>query len=211
MTSTNSFQRVVDPRTFTRLVTPPTAEPIDLPTAKDQLRVDFSDDDGFIATLLETAREYIEDAIGRALMTQTIAQTWDEWPWPFDQPLLLARQPVQSVTSLQFIDSTGATQTIAPANYVVDLYGDPPRISPAFNQLWPGTALQPIAAITATYVAGYPDANSVPKRLKQAILLMLAAWYENRSAVEVDNRLRALEIPRTVADILEKFVPALVA
>lgn len=206
-----SFQRVVDPRTFTRVVTPPTAEPVDLPTAKSHLRVDFSDDDTFLTYQLEAAREYIENAIGWALMTQTIVQTWDEWPWPFDQPLILARQPLQSVTSLQFIDSSGGAQTVAPANYVVDLYGDPPRIAPAFGQLWPGTALQPIVSITATYVAGYPDANSVPKQFKQAILLMLGAWYDNRSDVEVDARVRALEIPRGVADILQKFNPANVA
>lgn len=195
--------------TFARLVTGPTSEPISLSDAKGHLRVDHAEDDQLILRQLKAARRYVEDAIGWALLAQTFDQYWDSWPFG-NRPLELLRQPIQSVTFVQYTDSTGAVTTLtANTDYIVDLWGDPPRIAPAFGKLWPGAALAPLNAINARYVAGYATAADVHDELVHAVYMLLAHWYDNRSDVEVDARVRALEVPRTVDDILAKFNPPL--
>ena len=59
------------------LATEPTAEPVTLAEAKTHCRVDTSDDDTYITTLIKAARLYTEEATNRALITQT-------WDWYFD-------------------------------------------------------------------------------------------------------------------------------
>jgi hypothetical protein len=38
-------------------------------------------------------------------------------------------------------------------------------------------------AVTIDYTAGFGDAGAVPADLKQAVLLLVAYWYENRDAI----------------------------
>jgi uncharacterized phiE125 gp8 family phage protein len=42
-----------------------------------------------------------------------------------------------------------------------------------------------MAPIQVTYVAGYGAAASVPQKYKQAMLLLIGHWYENRETVIV--------------------------
>jgi hypothetical protein len=48
-----------------------------------------------------------------------------------------------------------------------------------YNQDFPTIEPGP-KSITVTYQAGYANAASVPATLKQAMLLMIADWYDNR-------------------------------
>lgn len=178
-----------------RLATPPASEPIDVPTAKAHLRVDVADDDPLITNLIASARDYFERETDRRLVTQTWDQVMDSFPiWP--DPLELKLGPVQSVTSVTYVDSTGATQTWAPANYVAEIAGEPARIQPAFAKLWPTSSLQTIGAVTVRYVVGYASA-AVPKLYNEAVLGLIGHWYENRETVAVADtaRVAAVEVP----------------
>ena len=51
------------------------------------------------------------------------------------------------------------------------------------GQSWPGTTLKTAAGVTITFVAGYGATSaSVPESIRQAILLLVGHWYENREA-----------------------------
>jgi uncharacterized phiE125 gp8 family phage protein len=43
--------------------------------------------------------------------------------------------------------------------------------------------VEPVDELTVDYTAGYGDAADVPGDLKQAMLTLVAYWYENRDAV----------------------------
>lgn len=58
------------------VTTPVTQEPIALPDAKSYLRVDFSDDDTMISSLISRVRALGERITGRAFATQTITETF---------------------------------------------------------------------------------------------------------------------------------------
>lgn len=162
------------------LVTGPAIEPIALAEAKLHLRVDDTADDNLITALITVARERVEHITRRALITQT----WDLKleDWPSGDELRIPLPPLQSVTSVKYLDQDGAESTMDSADYIVDTASEPGRIVLAWDATWPSsTTLYPANPITVRFVAGYGDAGSdVPQAIRQAMLLMIGEWYENR-------------------------------
>ena len=177
-----------------RLVTPPTTEPITLDEARAQCRVDVSDEDSLLTHYIAAARDLVEAETGRALMTQTRELRLDGWN-EFDSNgvLLLPYPPLQQVESIIWIDDAGSIHTVDADSYLVDAASIPARVAPASS--WPSTpGLAAIAGIRVTFVAGWSDRRLVPAWAKQAILLLVAHWYENREAVASVGNPRDLPI-----------------
>lgn len=156
----------------------PTSEPVTLPNAKAHLRVLGGDEDTLIRDLLKSAREQFEDRTGRVLMTQTWEQLYDWFP----NTIHLLRSPVQSIVKIEYIDTEGATQTLATSEYVLDAKSEPARIVEAFGTSWP-TTQDTVNAVVVTFLAGYTTAALVPNSIKAAIKLMLGHLYEHRESV----------------------------
>ncbi len=160
---------------------PPQQEPISPDEAKAHLRVTSADEDAYIASLITVAREWCEGFQQRAYITQTHKLTLDRFPC--GRAIYLPRPPLQSVTSIVYTDSEGAQYTVDADRYIVDTVSEPGRIVLSYGASWPLVTLRPAAGVEITYVAGYGDAASVPQRAKQAILLLVGHWYEQREAV----------------------------
>ncbi len=111
-------------------------------------------------------------------------------PWP----------PLQSVSSITWLDTAGNLSTVPSSTYLVDTISEPGRVALAYGQTWPstsaqGNAISPVAGVTVTYVAGYSSSTLVPASIKQAILLVLGAWYENREEFAIDTRIVSVALP----------------
>lgn len=162
-----------------RLITAPAAEPVTVATAKSFLRVDGTDDDTLITSLIKGAREKGEELSRRAFITQTWDLTIDCWPNDF--LLKIYRPPLQSITSVKYLDSSNVERTWT--DYIADIRNEPGVI--IFKSL-PSDALLQSGAITVRFAAGYGSAGSaVPERINQAILSLVAYWYEHRETHEV--------------------------
>jgi uncharacterized phiE125 gp8 family phage protein len=164
------------------LVTPPSGEPVVPTEAVEHLRLDAdTDEDELLAAMVTAAREQVEVYTRRALLTQTWRLTLDAFP-ECNTPIRVPRPPLQSVTSVQYVDLAGVTQVLDPAEYAVDTTGVRGRIAPAYGKSWP-LARSQLNAVTITFVAGYGDAAKVPEGIKAAIKLLLGSLYENRETV----------------------------
>lgn len=152
-----------------RKTTQPTSEPVTLATAKLHLRVDVADDDAYITTLIVAARTACEERLERSLITTGWTLTLDAFP----EEISLPSGPVISVTSLQYLDTNGATQTLAGSLLVGDV------IYPAYATAWPDTREQ-ANAVTVVYTAGYGAAADVPAPIVQWILLAVGDMYAMR-------------------------------
>jgi uncharacterized phiE125 gp8 family phage protein len=165
------------------LITPPATEPVSTSEAKAHLRVDTADEDTLIASYVSAAVKYIETQTG-----PLITQTWDykvnrEWPLVDNYySIYLPFSPVQSVTSVTYVDINGATQTLSSGLYQTVLSAPNPYLTKAYNQDWPQIRDIP-DAITVRFVAGYGNAAAVPAPIKSAILLMVGRLYEHREEV----------------------------
>lgn len=165
--------------------TGPAAEPLTAEEVKTFLRISSSstDHDALIELLITAAREWAESGTGRLCLSQTIKQYWDTWPTqygPNHQALgwCLGLAPVSSVTSIQYLDEDGATQTWATTNYTADTKSKPARIVPTDDVTYPDLDDAPNAVIV-TYVAGHATPADVPAKVKGAMLQKIAFWYEN--------------------------------
>lgn len=175
-------------------------EPVTTAEAKTHLRVTGTDDDTYIGTLITAARQYVETFLNRALITQT-------WEWRLDGfslwTLIVPMAPLISVTSIQYIDGEGTTQTLATTEYTVDAKSEPARIAPAYGKYWPATRYE-MNAVTITFTAGYGAASAVPFQIKQAILLVIGHLYERRE--ETITGTIIAEIPLGVQALLMPYV-----
>ena len=190
-----------------QLISAPAAEPITLEDAKKWLRVETQYDDDVISGLIVAVRMYAEERTRRSLVTQTWKLVLDSFPGPsligvpygraFGVPhhaILLERAPVTAVTSIQYLDMGGNTQTMPSTDYTVDVTSEPARITPVFGKIWP-INLPQIGSVSVTFTAGYGGAEAVPAGITTWMKLRLAALYENREEVAVGARLVVAEVP----------------
>lgn len=116
-------------------------------------------------------------------------------PWEISVP----KPTLQSVTSITYVDTDGATQTLPPSAYLVDSKSEPGRITPAYGLVWPTTRWQ-TGAVTIRFVAGYADSASVPACIKQWMLVRLGTLWLNRAEIVVDARVTLVEVPAHFID-----------
>jgi uncharacterized phiE125 gp8 family phage protein len=176
-------------------VTPPATEPISVTEAKAWARVDQQLDDVIIAGLIASVRQQFDgkDAwFGRALLTQTWDLVLDRFPGPppYDASwsIIVPLPPLQSVLSITYLDSAGASIVLPPTDYVVDTVSEPGRIVPAFGKIWPMTGGNRINTVTVRFVAGYGDQPSdVPQAIRDWLKQAIAYLYDHREAADLPN------------------------
>ena len=137
---------------ITDLTTGPKSEPVTLAQTKDHLRVDITDDDDLISALIQGARRKIELDQHRQHMTATWTGYLDSFPAGTE--IELPYPPLQSVTSVKYLDADGTSQTFSSGDYSVDTTREPGRVILGYNKSWP-TAQAIQKAGTIIFVAGY--------------------------------------------------------
>lgn len=158
------------------LVTAPTAEPVTLDEVKDWVRQDHAADDSLLSGLITAARQLIEQQTGLVFLPATYRLVADQFPsWT----LRLPRYPLRSVSSIQYVDSTGTLQTLDSSLYQTDTDSTPGLVEPVYGEVWP-TARYQARAVRVTFEAGYSLAADIPGPLKQAVKLLVALGYANR-------------------------------
>ena len=189
-----------------RLITAPTDAVLTLAEVRDHCRVDDGDTapNTRLAALIAAATAYLdggEGILGRCLLPQT----WEYYgpTWPRNLPL----PPTIAVASVKYLDLAGVEQTLAVDQYRV-IYGTTvagATIWPAIGTTWPETDIAP-DAVRVRFSAGYaptdasPPVSQVPLGIRQAMLLMVSHWYENRSEVVVGTS--AVPLPMGAAELL---------
>jgi len=186
------------------LVTAATAEPVSLAEAKAHLRVSGSDEDGLIAGYLLAARSYAQTYTRRVFSQQTWDQTFD-YDWPRDEwgrpRLVLALQPVVSVTTLSYVPDGGGSVTLTANTDYIARTGDDQSgvIEPAYDVTWDGVRRQ-LNAVSVRFVAGY---TRLPEEVRQAILMTVANFYEHRESTVVGTT--AAELPLGASILLDPY------
>lgn len=181
----------------------PAVEPVSLSEAKAHLRVDGGDEDDLISSLITAARVHTEVQTGQSLIEQTWSVFQDSWP---DGPVMaLPLAPVISVAAVRVYGEDDIPSAIDPSHYYVDTASRPARLVLRSGRTWPRPGRAANGAeveIIAGYGAGPAD---VPEPLKQAILQLVAYWFENREPIAVANS--AMAVPQMVAALLAPYRP----
>jgi uncharacterized phiE125 gp8 family phage protein len=182
------------------LTSTPATEPLALAEAKAHLRVPHADDDAYISTLIIAARRAVEARTGLAL----ISQGWSMWcdRWPNAATVSLSLAPISAIGDIIVYGEDGTPAIYDPAHYYLDGVSRPGRAVIRQDRL-PPMAGRRVNGIEVRFTAGFgASASAVPQDLKQALLLIIAHWFEHRgdggslplSAAEILSRHRMVRL-----------------
>lgn len=167
----------------------PTVRIMDVDQANEHLRLEDEDlQDDYVEALIGAVETYLDGfagVLGRALITQTWARSFDRFPCGDTIRLPLA--PLQSVESVMYFDRDGNNLAFGSSNYhaVTDAIG--PCVKLADNATWPDTFCRP-DAVTITWICGYGDAAAdVPESIIHAAKLLLGDYFQNREDVSISK------------------------
>lgn len=185
------------------VTTPPNQHPVTLDEAKTHLRIDHSDEDTLLDSLIAAATVWAEESIGRTFM----ARTWLQTRQRFGNWMELPRGPVSAVSSIQYIDSVlylanpGGTTvqspdgyykvlTMSASEYYTALDGPIGAVGLNLDGEWPSIASR-TDAVRITFTTGYSAVGDVPVPIRQAILVLVQYLYEHRGSAQGDIPLAA--------------------
>lgn len=204
----------------------PTIEPVTRVELDDFLRGDgvlAANEADLLDSLIKTAREFIEEHTGRALITQTWTINMDRWPhieqelgwWDGvregaigagnSDKIELPKSPLQSVTSVSTFAADNTETVFDSANYYLDTMSSPGAIILNQGVVWPSFTRNR-NGIKIVYVAGYGDSpTDVPSTLRTAIKMLAAHWYENREWVKTQSDQNQAPAPLHVTAMIKTY------
>lgn len=183
------------------------AEPISITDVEGQVLFDLTDQRAAIDIFITAIRERAEAITRRALVVKNLVLTLDSFP-SGSSPIEIPNPPLLSVTSVVYIDSTGASIVLIPSAYrVIPNTTDPvqpSQIVPVYGSIWP-TTINDFGSVQIFYACGYGIYSGVslecPKAIKQWMLINVGTLCENREATVIAKRGETLiDLSTTVAD-----------
>lgn len=178
-----------------RCISPSTALAVDVDDLKDHLRITSTDEDVTIRRYIHSATKQAENIMKR----QCCTAQWRFVVPEFQDVMEIPRPPVvSSQVTIEYLDTSGATQTCPSSIYEVDTYQEPAVIRLNYDSTWPDT-YEVENAVRITFVAGYEESTidnqpTVPEDIKLWIMLRTGDMYEHRESLD----LSANTIPRTL-------------
>lgn len=156
--------------------------PVSLEDARIHLRMDdLTHDDLYIESLIYAVCGWVERTYSLALLTKTVEEYHSKFPDFSTSEIWLNVGPLQSVTSVKYIDSSGTEQTWGSSEYAAKVLRHTGFIIPKPDYSWPTDVAVRPDAVKITYTTGFgtgPD--SVPHYIKLGVLAMVGRFYTNR-------------------------------
>jgi len=160
---------------------------------KNHLRVDVSDDDTLIEAFRDAAISFVQQITGRVLGDVDCVVYVDNF-----SPLTLDVGPVNSISSIQYVNTVNSVATLPTINYFVDIAGPHARIR--FHDV-PDLYDYALNRVIINCNVGHAE-NDIPAPVIHAIRLLVAHMYENRAAAEIRS---VNEIPFGIHSLLSPF------
>ena len=142
-------------------------ETLSLTDVRDHLRITETMDNDALRMFIAGVRHRTEQFLSKTLVTST----WQLKIDAFMPEIELWMEPIQSITSVTYIDTDGAEQTLDSSGYQFSEGG---RLSASYGNSWPATRNQ-YDAVKITYVAGLAHSGLVPADIKHAMLLWVGS------------------------------------
>lgn len=164
--------------------TAPAAEALPIAALREHLRLgsgfEIAEDtaeNAALAGFLRAAIATIEARTGKVLLTRRFRMQLDDWRDRLGQALPLA--PVISVEAIEIDDGRGTVTTVPVENWRLLPDAQRPMILPAGVML---PHVPRLGFLTVTFTAGFgADWAAVPADLAQAVMMLAARYYEDRS------------------------------
>lgn len=141
---------------------------------------DQSEDDEIILGALYGAREFLQNATGRVMVSTGFLEYWDGWPknaaGQFLRVIELCKAPVTEVLLVEYFSHDAGWVELDNLLYRVDTISPLARIELRGGLAWPAL-YDGMMSVRVEYRAGYSDIASQPGPLRAAAALLGGAFY----------------------------------
>ena len=176
-----------------------TTQLISTADARQFLKVDITDDDDVINSLVKAATESAQEYTNRFFLSTTLEQ----YGTTFADIRNLFKSPVSEITVVKYYDTDNVQQTLSTSVYQVTPAIEPSTLMLKVDQSYPDVADRE-DAVLVKYTVGYGTATTdVPFAIIQAVYLTIGHWYQNRQEVVVGRI--ATEIPMGAKYLLDQY------
>ena len=163
------------------------SQPITTAVMKAYLKIDYSDEDTLIDSLINSAWKEVEGYLGRKIGSQTLRATWQRYA----QKTRVPYPPISSITTVKL--KNGNTTTTLTENDDYYLHGD--------DDKWIEFTSIDSQILIVDFVAGY---STVPEAILTAIKRIVANVYEYRE--DIATEAPASNIDNLTAKMLAPYV-----
>lgn len=171
---------------------PPAVEPLSLAEAKLHLRVDDAAEDTTIGSLIVAARRHVEQVTGLALIQQGWSLYLDRWP---GMQVVLPLSPLIAIADVWVYGEDDVGAAVDAAHWFADNVSRPPRLVLRSGRAWPRPG-RTANGIEIAFSAGFGASPAqVPQPLRQAMLRLIAHWFDNRGDAAAPQSAEALLQP----------------
>lgn len=158
------------------LITAKSVYAVTLEEAKRHLKELTTDNDAYIQDLIIAAQQKVEEEYDLSLTAETWELLLDKFP---EKMIEIYIWPVAVLSSVKYTDGNGDTQEVTSTKYATDLVGKPARVYPIDSNFWPDVK-DTINAVQVRFTTGFTSPETIPGDIKQAILMMITDWFDNR-------------------------------
>lgn len=170
------------------LVTGPVVEPLSLEEMRLHLRLDDTQEDDLVGSLIKAARLMLESATRLKFVSQSWRLSIAEVP--AGRSIRVPLAPVLLVEAVRVFDAAGVETLVDAAHYRLRRGSEPALVT-----LGSGFPAAP-GGVEVDLVAGFgPSAIDVPEPLRHAVRMLVAYWFENRG----DEAHQRAQLPADVA------------
>jgi uncharacterized phiE125 gp8 family phage protein len=166
--------------------------PVGLSEVKVHLRLDHAHEDEYLRTLIQAASSFVEEYLGRSLLVQVWRLIWQKEKSHSHQlsgvergvsSVCIPYPPLRAIRSVNRMISTGEKQPIR--RHRLEMNHQVPRL--VFADV--------PDPVEIDFETGYGDRpTDIPPVIRQAILLSIADFYENRDSTNLPRNALAREI-----------------
>lgn len=165
------------------------AYPVSLEEARRQIRLEADDEsrDEDLTGWIADAAGWVEGYTGQLLDQREVTEHVSGF-----KPVEIRAWPIDAaaVPGVAYIGADGSPVAITGAR--LDLTRRPARIFPATGLFWPFR--DSAQAFTVTITAGYANADAIPRDMKRAMLVLIAAYDADREGGDLfQNAVRTAE------------------
>lgn len=181
------------------VITGPASSAVTVADCKARTRIDTTDDDADLQTMIDSSVSRIEGPRGAGIAL--MAQTWRQSLKRLYGDITLLGWPIKSVTHIKYLDVDETEQTLDTSVYRVCLDETPAKIVLRKGKSWPVT-LNESGAVWIDYVLGEADAANIEPALIDVVLLLVSHRYEHRDLI-ADGVM--VEIPYAVESVMQEY------
>jgi uncharacterized phiE125 gp8 family phage protein len=158
---------------------------VTLDEAKAHIRATSSSDDVQITGFVAAATAYVADEAGILLGAGTFEMVLDAWC----SEIAIPAKPVRDIVSVRYLDVAGVEQTVDAANYYTLSSDEGATLYLLSTFARPALRAERKDAVRVRFQGGYAAGDespnfALPPHARIAILMLAAAYYDNRDAVD---------------------------